>query len=483
MHDSGVTANATRPPAPPAVWVVGAFAFCVLGGWTFGALLQVWRFVPGFLLTELLFFAAPALVVLWRARRCRPGPDPDFRVPGGVDAVRAGLLGVLAAGLAVVAGVAVRRGLDLPLSGRGPEWLLILALALPAPLAEELMFRPVVQRTLASYWRPAAAVPATAVLFGLIHGSFLRFPETFLLGFLNGVVYLKSGNYWPCVVFHAAANLAGPALWSLASRAPALFHPLTGLALAVPVLVLTWSWPPPPEAQRWNWRAHLRWALFGSNAPPPGAPAGKRPAVVWGIGVAAMAVLVGWVTAGELKAARAAREAAAGGPEVRQRDEWVLDTNAVISVRSRLEFERWPPRSEVWVLALAYPEATLHGVTLAGEVFEPRPVGRGTYELRWPRPLPPPGTVEVYWEVPLAALEEPERGYRVRLQALVPVHAYALRLVLAEGCGYVFDRAPERPFDTIFSTSGQRPPRRDFGTCGLGLRRADAAPPTAPPAP
>jgi membrane protease YdiL (CAAX protease family) len=463
--------------------VVGAFAFCVLGGWTLGALLQLWRFVPGLVLAELIFFAAPALVVLWRSRRGGPGCPPDFRAPRGVDAVRAGLLGALAAGLAVVAGVAVRRGLDLPLSGRGPEWPLVLALALPAPLAEELMFRPVVQRTLAAFWRPAAAVSATAVLFGLIHGSFLRFPETFLLGFLNGVVYLKSGNYWPCALFHAAANLAGLGLWSLAARAPLLFHPLTGLALAVPVLVLTWSWPPPPEARRWSWRAHLRWALFGPNAPPSGPPAGMRPAVVWGVGVAAMAVWVGWVTAGELKAGRAAREAEAGGPEVRQRDEWVLDTNAVITVRSRLEFERWPPRSETWVLALAYPEATLHGVTLAGEVFEPRPVGRGTYELRWPRPLPPPGTVEVYWEVPLAALEAPERGFRVRLQALVPVHAYALRLVLAEGCGYVFDRAPERPFDTIFSTSGQRPPRRDFGTCGLGLRRADEVPPTSPPAP
>ena len=158
MPDSGVKANATPPPAPSAVWVVGAFAFCVLGGWTIGALLQVWRFVPGFWLTELLFFAAPAGVVLWQRRGCRPGPDPDFRVPRGVDVMRAGLLGVLAAGLAVVAGVAVRRGLDLPLSGRWPEWPLILALALPAPLAEELMFRPVVQRTLAAYWRPAAAV-------------------------------------------------------------------------------------------------------------------------------------------------------------------------------------------------------------------------------------------------------------------------------------------------------------------------------------
>lgn len=469
MHEVSLNASEPQPSRLSAAWTVGAFAFCVLGGWTIGALLQTWRFVPGFLLTELLFFAVPAAVVLGRAQRLDPGIGATFRPPRLVEGVRVGLLGALVTGMAVVAGVTVRRGWDLPLLGERPEWALVLALALVAPLAEELLFRPVVQRTFSAYWRPAGAVLGTACLFGLLHGSFVRFPETFLLGLFNGVVYAKSGNYWLCVLFHAAANLIGPALWPLAARAPTLFHPLTGLALGVPVLLLTWSWPP-PQAHRWNWRTHLRWALFGPNEPPTGAPSGMKPVAVFWTGATLMAGLVTWVTVGEIKASRKAQGTAGVGPELRQRDDWVLGTNAVIQVRSRLEFERWAPGAEVWVLALAYPEATLHGVIKAGEVFEPRPAGRGMYELRWPRPLPPPGMVEVYWELPLAALDEPERGFRVRLQALVPVHAYSLRLQLEEGCGYVFDRAPERPFDTIFSASGQRPARRDFGTCGLGLR-------------
>lgn len=482
MPEPGSGACAPSPPSPPSPliwWALAAFAFCVLGGWTVGALLQTWRLVPGFLLAEGLFFAAPAAaVLLLERRRGGDGARQTFRRPSAADAARAALLGVLGAGLVVITGVTVRRGLDLPLPGRPPDWLLVLALAGPAPLAEELLFRPVLQRALGRYWRPGAAVLGTALWFGLLHGSLVRLSETFLLGLFSGVVFLKRGNYWLCALLHAVANLLGLALWVPAARAPELFHPLLGPGLLVPVFVLLASWDPSPTPVR-SWRAHLRRTMFGENKPPPRAGGRWGPLGAYWAGTVLMAALVIVVTRAELQTARAARLARTGGPEVRQRDEWVLGTNAVFTVRSRIELTRWPETRESWVLALAYPEATLLGVELAGEVFDTRPVGRGTFELVWPKPLPPPGTLEVYWEVPLAALEAPERGFRVRLQALVPVHAYALRLILEPGCGYVFERAPERPSDTIFSTSGQRPPRRDFGTCGLGLRRLspEAAPP------
>lgn len=482
MPGSGAAASAPSSPSPPSPliwWALAAFAFCVLGGWTVGALLQTWRLVPGFLLAEVLFFAAPAAVVLLLERRQgSDGARQTFRRPGAADMARAALLGALTAGLVVITGVAVRRGLDLPLPVQSPDWLLVLVLAVPAPLAEELLFRPVLQRALGLFWRPGATVLAAALWFGLLHGSLVRFPETFLLGLFSGVAFLKRGNYWLCALLHAVANLLGLALWVPAARAPELFHPVLGLGVLVPVFMLLASWDP-PSAQVRSWRAHLRRALFGENKPPRCVSGRPGLLATYWAGTVLMTALVVMVTRAELQAARAARLARAGGPEVRQRDEWVLGTNAVFTVRSRIELTRWPETRQSWVLALAYPEATLLGVELAGEVFDTRPVGRGTFELVWPKPLPPPGTLEVYWEVPLAALEAPERGFRVRLQALVPVHAYTLRLILERGCGYVFERAPERASDTVFSTSGQRPPRRDFGTCGLGLRRL--TPETAPP--
>jgi hypothetical protein len=388
------------------------------------------------------------------------------------------LLAVSVTAVAVAKGVAVRQSLGLPLPAQLLSWPLVLALAVPAPLAEELLFRPVLQRAFATLWRPGTALLATALLFGLVHGSFARFPETFLLGLFSGVVFLKTGNYWLCVLFHALANVLGPALWPLAARQPVLFHPLIGLALTAAALVLAWHWLPPDTRLR-TWRAHLRWALFGRNDPLPNRVANRAPLAVFWSGTAIMTALVAVVTVAEVRYARDVKQRTLGGPQVRQRDEWRLETNAVITVRSRVEFAKWPATRESWTFALGYPDAKVTRVEVAGEPVETRAVGAGTFELVWPEPLPPPGVVEVHWEMPVALLEAPERGFQIRLQALAPVNAFALRLALSPGCGYVFERAPDRREDTVFSTSGNWPARRIFGTCGLGLRRAtpeDAAP-------
>ena len=95
------------------------------------------------------------------------------------------------------------------------------------------------QSAFATIWRPGAAVFATAVLFGLVHGNFIRFPETFLMGLFSGVVYLKTGNYWLCVLFQAIANMLGPALWLQAIRWQPLFHPFTAVFFLVVALTLS----------------------------------------------------------------------------------------------------------------------------------------------------------------------------------------------------------------------------------------------------
>lgn len=475
MQAESASPSTSSPGTRPVWWALGAFAACVAMTWTAGALLQTWRFVPGLVLTELLFFATPAYVALARNRQPGAAPDPCFRPPRpGRDVLWTAGLAVVVTMVAVAKGVAVRQSLGLPLPTQLLSWPLVLALAVPAPLAEELLFRPVLQRAFATLWRPGTALLATAMLFGLVHGSFARFPETFLLGLFSGVVFLKTGNYWLCVLFHALANVLGPALWPVAAQQPVLFHPFIGLALTAAVLALAWHWRP-PDTRLWTWRAHLRWALFGRNESPPNQVGGRAPLVVFWAGTALMTTLVAFVTVAEVQHVRAVKQRTPGGPLVRQRDEWRLETNAVIVVRSRVEFEQWPATRTSWTFALGYPDAKVTRVEVAGEPVETRVAGAGTFELVWPEPLPPPGTVEVYWEMPVSMLEAPERGFQIRLQALVPVNAFALRLALSPGCGYVFERAPDRREDTVFSTSGNWPARRIFGTCGLGLRRTTPA--------
>jgi len=468
------TANDPATGSPSRfVWqALGAFATCVALTWTVGAVLQGQRFVQGLLLTELLFFAAPAAAVLllnWRTQ----GEEP-FRPPRLRDVGWTVLLGLVVTVVAVTKGASLRRGLGLPLPAAPLSWPLLFALAVPAPLAEELLFRPVMQSALGKIWRPGTALAVTALLFGLIHGSFLRFPETFLLGVFSGIVFLKSGNYWLCVLFHLLANVVGPALWGQVGRVPPLFHPLTGVFLTGAALWLAWLWRRPDPHVRTR-GAHLRWALFEANAKLERAPWHSAPATACWLGAGAMVVAVALVTTAELRAMRpAGRRPVAVGPQVRQSDFWTINTNGVISGRSRLEFERWPGQRDSLALALAYSEARPLRALIAGQSVDLRPVGAGTFELAWPEPPPAgPRTVEVFWELPVTALESPEQGYRARLQALLPVTGYSLTVALTPNGAYEFEHAPYRWEETVFSqASTGGTPRNHFGTCGLGLQKA-----------
>ncbi len=475
MPTIGETTTRAGNPARRLAWAVGALVWAVVGGWTVGAVLQFWRYVPGLLGSELLFFALPAAVFLWRWRWEDAEVGAAFRRPPvrelGWSLMLAAAVGVAGTALAV----AGRRALGLPVTAAPPSPGLVGVWVVAAPLAETLLFRVVLQRTLAAAWRPGPALAVTAATFGLIQGSGTRLAETLLLGVFSGVVWVKTGRFWACAGFHAAVNAVGLGLWPALGGLSVTLAGLLAAGGMAAALIVAGYWLEPVWRLR-RWRDRLRWALVGSDAPPrEPMPVGRIAGWVLGGLLATMAVLNGVVASGEWRAARAHRQSGAGGPEVRQRDEWRLEAEGRIAVRSRIEFTRWPLEREGLTFALAYPEAGVSLVLLAGEELAVRPLGAGTFGLVWPRPMPPPGTLEVYWSLPLSALEAPEQGFRVRLQALVPVHAFALRLMLAPDCGYVFARAPERPADLIFSTSFQRPARRDFGSCGLGLRPAGAA--------
>ena len=452
-----MASNSAPNPTARFVWqALAAFALCVTLTWTVGALLQGRSLVMGLLLTELLFFAVPAGAVLL-SNRGTQGEEP-FRAPRPRDVLWTVMLGVLATVVAVSEGAGLRSSLGLPLPAASLPWPLVFTLAIAAPLAEELLFRPVMQRALGAIWRPGTALLATALLFGLIHGSLLRFPETLLLGVFSGVVFLKTGNYWLCVIFHALANALGPTLWGEVARAAPLFHPFTAVFLTGAALWLAWLWHPPDGHIR-TWGAHLRWSLFGANARPERTAWQAAPAAVCVSGALVMAVTAALVTAAELRGMRPARRTAApAGPQVRQSDFWRIRADGMISGRSRLEFERWPERRDSLGLALAYTEARPLRATIADQPAVLRPVGAGTFELAWPDPPPvAPRTVEVFWELPLAALEAPEQGYRARLQALLPVHGYSLTVALAPEGGYRFENAGDRREETVFSQASTGP--------------------------
>jgi membrane protease YdiL (CAAX protease family) len=98
-------------------------------------------------------------------------------------------------------------------------WLaLVIALAVAVPLAEELIFRGLLQRQLARFiarqpWtlrlgigRPALAVILTALLFGAVHPAY-SIPGVMLLGCFFGALALLLGNLFYPILAHAIWNL------------------------------------------------------------------------------------------------------------------------------------------------------------------------------------------------------------------------------------------------------------------------------------
>jgi membrane protease YdiL (CAAX protease family) len=85
-------------------------------------------------------------------------------------------------------------------------WLVVVAIVVFAPIAEELFFRGIVFN---AWLREAGRVPAylgSAALFAVIHLSLASLLPIFLLGIALAWVYERSGNLLAPIVMHATVN-------------------------------------------------------------------------------------------------------------------------------------------------------------------------------------------------------------------------------------------------------------------------------------
>jgi membrane protease YdiL (CAAX protease family) len=449
---------------------LAAFGLSVALTWSVGARLQIWNLALGLFLTEVCFFAGPALWVLIWQSPLRAGTDfgfPTARQLGGIA-----LLALPVIGLAVGKGLAVRGALEVPLPSEFLSWPVAIVVAIAAPLCEELLFRPMLQGALSRVWKPRNAILATALLFGLVHGSGVRFGETFLLGLFAGVVFNKTGSYWACVLFHLLSNTLGPALFAYSAKMGWLASPFVGVPLVGLAIWLAGRLGPPAPLDLGGWRALIGWRLFGGGR-LPSSGGGRRSLLVatyWGL-AAAMAALVGLATVTELR-----QRVLPPAPllEARQSDTWVMRTDEMIVCDSRIEFTGTvaPPRK--FRLALPYPEARIMQVRLGDADLKWRMTYLDLFEVIMPEGIPadalPPLLIQ--WDLPMTALDREARGFAARLQALLPVMAYRLDLVLPPDSPWQLGSDPTVKQTTLFSIDdpGARP-RHFYGTCGIRLRR------------
>ena len=84
--------------------------------------------------------------------------------------------------------------------------LLVLVVAIGAPIAEEIFFRGFLQRGLMA-WVPApAAIAVSSLLFALTHFQLLQFPALAAFGAVLGVLAYRSGRLGPSIATHMGFN-------------------------------------------------------------------------------------------------------------------------------------------------------------------------------------------------------------------------------------------------------------------------------------
>jgi uncharacterized protein len=82
----------------------------------------------------------------------------------------------------------------------------LFALTIMPALAEELVFRGVLARSLAGRLRPTFAIALSAAVFGAYHLIPAQMLTTFLLGLVLGYVTLRSRSIIPSIIVHALNN-------------------------------------------------------------------------------------------------------------------------------------------------------------------------------------------------------------------------------------------------------------------------------------
>ena len=114
-----------------------------------------------------------------------------------------------------------------------PAWAMIFIVAVWSPLAEELVFRAMVFRTLRKGFSFVPAAIISRVAFGVYHMNWVQGVYAAALGILLAYTYEKTNSLLGCYLFHLAFNLSSYAIEALQSAGSALPDVVMGLLMLV----------------------------------------------------------------------------------------------------------------------------------------------------------------------------------------------------------------------------------------------------------
>ncbi len=165
--------------------------------------------------TQLALVAMVGLFVAWP--RALAGAPP-FDGGSGLASVRRGLgYGAVAWVVASLLQVGIGSGLERVGIDPQPQaaeqaialiepWLIVVAIVIVAPIAEEIFFRGVVYNAWRREHGRTRALIGSSVLFALIHVSLVALVPIFLLGLGLAWLYERTSSLLACVVMHATVN-------------------------------------------------------------------------------------------------------------------------------------------------------------------------------------------------------------------------------------------------------------------------------------
>lgn len=90
-----------------------------------------------------------------------------------------------------------------------------LTIGLLAPVAEEIVFRGAILKTLLTKYRPWVAIALSALLFSVGHLNPAQMPHAFLIGLLLGWMFWRTGSILPGMAYHCANNSVAYVLYNV----------------------------------------------------------------------------------------------------------------------------------------------------------------------------------------------------------------------------------------------------------------------------
>jgi membrane protease YdiL (CAAX protease family) len=189
--------------------------------------IALWLQGPAYAGPSALLWSGLALQAMWAALALTGALLAEGRPPAQMLGLGPSRLGVGATLLAVVGLVCVSGAIHNLLAihalrdvgslgeidrsvraAQGPSRLLALVAVGFAPgVAEELLFRGLIQHTLARVVRPVLAACGAALLFSLAHADLVHSSAALVLGLYLGLVTMFAGSIRPAIAAHVTNNL------------------------------------------------------------------------------------------------------------------------------------------------------------------------------------------------------------------------------------------------------------------------------------